>query len=277
MTYDVMSNPIAIALVALFAAIMVTTSIVIVVQDTKKMSLKVWMVFAFTVPPILGVLITRGALGIFQPMYLLALLIYPVLTFINEKVNLSNYIGPADIDIINAILALGIPTAILMFTQNFEINVGDSGASEALAKMSGLEFLANCANWLLVGVILGLAIYLIKLAVLDKGWRILALSIFAANGIGLALSFTFSNSLIETIVLALSMFAILIFNKKSAAHMIAANSPALTYMKVKVLNGIDIKGDGVKKTVDAKMPLCIAFMPCYFYVVFTSMLTIYSF
>lgn len=210
---------------------MTAIGIIILVNDFKLLSVKMWMLLLFILFGFLGVFAARICHGDFSPMFLLAVPIYILLNLMNTYLNKNRFIGQADIDILNGTLSLLVPMGILSFSKNY----GDQIVSDAVAIVSFGGLLLELLSWLLFGFLIAILAAVIKYVVK----RILSKN--ESKKVDLEKTVIINSEEPETSVM-----------EKLDENKVADN-------KKKKLRG-------------TKIPVCISFMPMYFYIVYAAII-----
>lgn len=144
-----------------FAALTVS-SFLILKNDFKKLSVKMWMLLLFVVIGFVGVLASRIATGNFQWYFLLPFPAYIVLNILNTLVNKNRIIGQADIDIFNGTLSLLVPIIISMLNTDYGEYSEYADQANVIA-ISGM--LSDLLVWLLLGFLLSLFVAIIRFTI----------------------------------------------------------------------------------------------------------------
>lgn len=210
---------------------MTAIGIIILVNDFKLLSVKMWMLLLFVLFGFLGVFAARICHGDFSPMFLLAVPIYVLLNLMNTYLNKNRFIGQADIDILNGTLSLLVPMGILSFSKNY----GDQIVSDAVAIVSFGGLLLELLSWLLFGFLIAILAAVVKYVVK----RILSKK--ESKKIDLEKTVIINSEEPETSVM-----------EKLDENKVADNKK--------------------KKLRETKIPVCISFMPMYFYIVYAAII-----
>lgn len=144
-----------------FAALTVS-SFLILKNDFKKLSVKMWMLLLFVVIGFVGVLASRIATGNFQWYFLLPFPAYIVLNILNTLVNKNRIIGQADIDIFNGTLSLLVPIIISMLNTDYGEYSEYADQANVIA-ISGM--LSDLLVWLLLGFLLSLFVAIVRFTI----------------------------------------------------------------------------------------------------------------
>lgn len=144
-----------------FAALTVS-SFLILKNDFKKLSVKMWMLLLFVVIGFVGVLASRIATGNFQWYFLLPFPVYIVLNILNTLVNKNRIIGQADIDIFNGTLSLLVPIIISMLNTDYGEYSEYADQANVIA-ISGM--LSDLLVWLLLGFLLSLLVAIVRFTI----------------------------------------------------------------------------------------------------------------
>lgn len=206
---------------------MTAIGIIILVNDFKLLSVKMWMLLLFVLFGFLGVFVARIWHGDFSPIFLLAIPIYVLLNLANTYLNKNSLIGQADIDILNGTLSLLVPMAILSFSKSY----GDQTISDAVSIVAFGGLMLELLSWLLFGFVIAILAAIVKY---------LIKKIIAKKTVDLEKTVISNSEKQET-----SVMARLDPNKQVADN------------KKKRLRG-------------TKIPVCISFMPMYFYIVYVT-------
>lgn len=135
---------------------MTAIGVMILYNDFRRLSVKMWMLLLFVTFGIVAVIVSRAMSGSLNPIFLLSIPIYVVLNIINTRFNKNMLIGQADVDILNGTLSLLIPVAMIMNTAEY----GDYTSSVRLVYVGGLVL--DLLSWLLIGFIISITAALIK-------------------------------------------------------------------------------------------------------------------
>lgn len=206
---------------------MTAIGIVVLVNDFKLLSVKMWMLLLFVLFGFLGVFVARIWHGDFSPIFLLAIPIYVLLNLANTYLNKNSLIGQADIDILNGTLSLLVPMAILSFSKSY----GDQTISDAVSIVAFGGLMLELLSWLLFGFVIVILAAIVKY---------LIKKIIAKKTVDLEKTVIANSEEQET-----SVMTRLDPNKQVA----------------------DNKKKGLRGT---KIPVCISFMPMYFYIVYAT-------
>lgn len=144
-----------------FAALTVS-SFLILKNDFKKLSVKMWMLLLFVVIGFVGVLASRIATGNFQWYFLLPFPAYIVLNILNTLVNKNRIIGQADIDIFNGTLSLLVPIIISILNTDYGEYSEYADQANVIA-VSGM--LSDLLVWLLLGFLLSLLVAIVRFTI----------------------------------------------------------------------------------------------------------------
>lgn len=210
---------------------MTAIGIIILVNDFKLLSVKMWMLLLFVLFGFLGVFVARVCHGDFSPMFLLAVPIYVLLNLMNTYLNKNRFIGQADIDILNGTLSLLVPMGILSFSKDY----GNQTISDAVAIVAFGGLMLELLSWLLSGFLIAILAAVVKYAVK----RVLSKK--------------------ESKKVDLDKTAI-----------INSQEPETTVMEK--LDESKVADNKKKKLRGTKIPVCISFMPMYFYMVYAAIL-----
>lgn len=210
---------------------MAAIGIIILVNDFKLLSVKMWMLLLFVLIGFLGVFVARVCHGDFSPMFLLAVPIYVLLNLMNTYLNKNRFIGQADIDILNGTLSLLIPMGILSFSKDY----GNQTISDAVAIVAFGGLMLELLSWLLFGFLIAILAAVVKYAVK----RILSKK--ESKKVDLE----------KTVI-------------------INSQEPETTVMEK--LDESKVADNKKKKLRGTKIPVCISFMPMYFYMVYAAIL-----
>ena len=202
---------------------MTAIGIIILVNDFKLLSVKMWMLLLFVLIGFLGVFVARVCHGDFSPMFLLAVPIYVLLNLMNTYLNKNRFIGQADIDILNGTLSLLIPMGILSFSKDY----GNQTISDAVAIVAFGGLMLELLSWLLFGFLIAILAAVVKYAVK----RILS---------------------------------------KKESKKVDLEKTVTTVMEK--LDESKVADNKKKKLRGTKIPVCVSFMPMYFYMVYAAIL-----
>ena len=205
--------------------------IIILVNDFKLLSVKMWMLLLFVLFGFLGVFVARVCHGDFSPMFLLAVPIYVLLNLMNTYLNKNRFIGQADIDILNGTLSLLVPMGILSFSKDY----GNQTISDAVAIVAFGGLMLELLSWLLFGFLIAILAAVIKYAVKRV----------------LSKKESKKADLEKTVI-------------------INSQEPETTVMEK--LDESKVADNKKKKLRGTKIPVCISFMPMYFYMVYAAIL-----
>lgn len=210
---------------------MAAIGIIILVNDFKLLSVKMWMLLLFVLFGFLGVFVARVCHGDFSPMFLLAVPIYVLLNLMNTYLNKNRFIGQADIDILNGTLSLLVPMGILSFSKDY----GNQTISDAVAIVAFGGLMLELLSWLLFGFLIAILAAVIKYAVKRV----------------LSKKESKKADLEKTVI-------------------INSQEPETTVMEK--LDESKVADNKKKKLRGTKIPVCISFMPMYFYMVYAAIL-----
>lgn len=206
---------------------MVAIGIIILVNDFKLLSVKMWMLLLFVLFGFLGVFTARIWHGDFSLIFLLAIPIYILLNLMNTYLNKNRLIGQADIDILNGTLSLLVPLAILYFSKDY----GNQTISDAVSIIAFGGLLLELLSWLLFGFVI---------AILAAFVKYLVKNIISKRDTELGKTVIVNSEEPETSVMSrVDQTKQVVDNKKN-------------------------------KLRGTKIPVCISFMPMYFYIVYTA-------
>ena len=201
---------------------MAAIGIIILVNDFKLLSVKMWMLLLFVLIGFLGVFVARVCHGDFSPMFLLAVPIYVLLNLMNTYLNKNRFIGQADIDILNG-------------TLSFSKDYGNQTISDAVAIVAFGGLMLELLSWLLFGFLIAILAAVVKYAVKR------VLSKKESKKVDLDKTVIINSQESETTVM-------------------------------EKLDGSKVADNKKKKLRGTKIPVCISFMPMYFYMVYAAIL-----
>lgn len=219
----------------------------ILYDDFRKLSVKVKWLLAFVVVGFLGVFIGRAMVGAFTPIFLIAIPVYIFLSFLNTKFNNNRFIGQADLDIFNGTLSLLVPLIMYIVSFSYEKTLDSS-----IHAVQITSILTDLVFWVLVGYLLSLLVAFVR-----WGWdKIYNKSDEAENIKNIAESEVVQKITVE---------------KDLSGAAVSAVTAALELPEQEHAKIQEAKKQGKTTRHAKKIPICLAFMPVYYVMVYFCM------
>ena len=244
MIFDDFSNlKLLIPLIVSFVGMTIVGS-KILFDDFRKLSIKLKWLLAFVLIWFLGVVVGRIINGTFYWYYLLFIPIYLVLNILTTKLGKNKFIGQADLDIVNGIISLLIPVIIQIMNTVYESDLEVNMFSINLVHI--YTVLMDLFTYILLGYIIAIVIALIR-----HGFeKIKNRNKEPKNDVS-------DKSLKEKVDEASIKATVKAMNLKNDAE-----------AKYKEVEDAKKKGKKLRKR---KIPICLAFFPAYYYIVYAAL------
>lgn len=125
-------------------------SVMVLYNDFKRLSVKMWMLFLLILFAFAGVIVGRVAAGTFEWYWLLIFPVYILLNVLNTFLNHNRIIGQADVDILNGTISIVVPTFMYIVSKSYD----NYTSSVHLIQITGI--LGDLSAWLLIGFLVAL-------------------------------------------------------------------------------------------------------------------------
>ena len=218
----------------------------IFIDDLKKLSIKLKWLLLFVSIGFSGVFIGRIINGSFHWCFLLIIPVYIVFNVLTTKLGKNKFIGQADLDIFTGALTLFVPILIMIFTTTYDSEIVVDENSVRMIQIYTIAM--EALTYLFLGYVAALLIALIRFVIerIKKPKEKKKEEITKEN-----------KSLKEKV------------NEASInAYVKATNLKENADKKYEEVQEAKKKGIKIRKR---KVPVCVAFFPIYFYMVYAAM------